>query len=264
MKKNIILCCFFIVISCQEKQLEKSILNDCLSTKQVNLLNDMISSFENDVCKYYNLQKDESDKAIRNYLKEIKTKGVNSTEEVFIVLKIASDKSKELFKKSFDILSDDVWITFEEENNPNRIINQYGQNAFKRFIKEMDTVGEEVDMDDFLEDDFEIDEIPILEKEEVLNDKLLKDSLDREKRIKKYKNALFLRIYGKLVDCVYSKTTNESARKFYDALLKSGRMHPDIYIVAILNLSSEDFNSNEIKTYIALGLFYSQLDFELK
>jgi len=254
---------FLVLISSQGIKQEKSILNDCLSAKQVNLLNDMISSFESDVCKYYELSNDKSDEAVLNFLNDFKVNMEDSSEEFFMVLKIASGKSKQLLRESFDVLSDDVWITYEEENNPKRVSNHYEQKTFEKNRKEINITDTEDVSNVNLEDDFGVDDIPILEKDETIKNRLEKDSIAREGMMRKYKNKHYLRIYGKLVDCVSEKTKNESAKKLYNAILASGRISPLLFIDGLISLRSEDFNSKEIRTYIAMDMFYSRLDFEL-
>ncbi|HHC81038.1 MAG TPA: hypothetical protein ENK46_14240 [Flavobacteriia bacterium] len=213
MKKSFIL--FLILISCQEKQQEKSILNECLSVKQVNLLNEMVSSFENDVCKYYNYPKDKSDKAIKEYLNASR-----DFKDASILLKIASDKSKKLLKESFTILSDDVWTTYSEENR-GETIYILGEGDSPEKMKQED-----------------------------------KDFLD------KYGDKYLVRKNGKLIDCLYKKASSKAVKKLFKLVMIAGEINPIIYIDNALVLKDKDFNS--IKIFIALELFYSPLDFNLK
>lgn len=251
--KKVFIISLLVLLSCKEKQIKKSILNDCLSIEQAYLLNKMIFSFEDDICKYYDLSLKESDEVLLTYLINI-----NHSENFYMEKEIASDRSKELLKKSFEVLSDDVWISYEEENNSKGVINVYQQNA----LKKNDTVKPEDVSKVILEDDFELD-IHFLEKREVLKDRLVKDSMNRSYRVEKLKNVHFLRIYGKLVDCIYKTTTNEPAKNLYDGVLAAGRISPLIFIDGLINLEPKDLNSTEIKVFIALSLFYSPLDFEL-
>ncbi len=116
-----IIILFILVSSCQG-QINKTIVDDCLSSKQSDLLHNMIISFEDDICNFYNIPKEESEKAFRKYLNEVKV--INDKQ--FVVEK-ASARSKELLKKSFAILADDVWTTvMEEEGGKNVYILEQG------------------------------------------------------------------------------------------------------------------------------------------
>jgi hypothetical protein len=216
---------FFIIVllglfNCQKPVLKPTILDNCLSMEQVNLLTEMIHSFEDDLSEYYHLSKNEPENALKKYLNEIKTPMKNDS----LILEIASPKSKELLQKSFTILTDDVWITYQEE---------YGNIQ---------------------------DNIYILEGGDTL-EAIVKDE---QETLKKYKNKHLVRTNGKLVDCFYSKTSDESSKELFQLLMDSGAISPDIIINGILSLKTKMSNSKEIEAYIALDLFFSPLDLNLK
>ncbi|HHC80394.1 MAG TPA: hypothetical protein ENK46_10970 [Flavobacteriia bacterium] len=208
------------LFNCQKPVPKPTILDNCLSIEQVNLLTKMIRSFEDDLSKYYHFSKNEPEKTIKKYLNEIKTPMKNDS----LILEIASPKSKELLQKSFTILSDDVWTTYQEE---------YGNMQ---------------------------DNIYILEEGDTL-EAIIKDE---QEALKRYKNKHLVRTNGKLVDCFYSKTSDESSKELFRLLMDSGAISPDIIINGILSLKTKISNSKEIEAYIALDLFYSPLDFNLK
>lgn len=244
-----ILLSIVLTSSCSKEQTKKTFINNCFDEEKTDLINKMVSSFEHDICKYYEYSEKEVDKAIIKYLTELKKAHKN-----LVVLDIASKRSKTLLKKSFEILSNDVWITYQEEHSPSKRDSVYSQHT----IDEVDTVSSKE-----IDDDLKID-IPVLDKEEVLEDRLKKDSINRVDMMRKYKNKHYLRIYSKLVNCIYKKTKNKSAKELYETTLKSGRISPFVFIGGLINLAPKDLHSDEIKVFIALELFYSPLDFELK
>jgi len=209
---------FVIIVGCQESAKEEIVLKDCLSNKQEYLLNEMINSFEKDICKYYNFSNNETDQAIKIYISEFET-SIDS-----LILKVASSKSKELLKKSFDILSEDVWVTYADEE---------GLNAEDGiFLGGGDTL------------------------------KLKEEIRKREKLREKYKSKHLVNTNGKLINCFSKKTSTKSSKNLFDVMILSGNSRT--LTKNLLKYNFKDFNLKELKAYIALEYFYSPLDFNLK
>ncbi len=209
---------FVIILSCQKETNKEIVLNDCLSNKQVAVLNEMINSFEKDICNYYNFPKNEVNKATKKYLNEFE-EPIDS-----FILKVASNKSKELLKKSFNILSDDIWVTYADEEGLNTEDNI--------FLVGGDTL------------------------------KLKEEIRKREKLLTKYKSKHLVNTNGKLINCFSQKTSTKFSKNLFDVVILSGNSRT--LTKNLLKFNYKDFNLIEMRVYIALEYFYSPLDFNIK
>lgn len=102
----------FQFVSSQNKQ---TFFNGCVSEKKANLINEMVSSFETQLCHFYKIDKKKSHLAFQKYVNDIHSDSENFK-------KITVKKENHLLKKSKEVLLDYIWITNKEKRDVSNTI----------------------------------------------------------------------------------------------------------------------------------------------
>lgn len=104
-----------------------------VSDANYNLIEKMVITFENQICKYYSINKEESNLAFHKYIQDLKNSKID-------VNNLVSDKVNALLKKSSKNHLGYIWITNKDKRSRWRIKN-HGTDEFviksdnKRLIK---------------------------------------------------------------------------------------------------------------------------------
>lgn len=141
MNKQILILLFFFLANYNSKAQTEDYYQevDFLSDENYNLVEEMITSFENQICTYYSVDKKESNKAFFKYIQDIRNKAID-------VKSLKSEENKKLLKESSEKLLGYIWITNKDKRS-NWRLKHFGTNeitikssntrAIKRFQEQL-------------------------------------------------------------------------------------------------------------------------------
>lgn len=226
MKNRILLVLISVLffLGCKEVETEKTFINNCFDKQKSDLINKMVSSFENNICDYYDIDKKNAYKAYIAYVNDF----ANGKENLRA---ITTKNEQNLLNESNKLLEGDVWIKSSE------VKIEFNEESLKN--------ATEVDPEIYLEDDFE--DIPIVQKQN-------KDT------IREYKDFLVVNYNGKFSDCLINSNSNTEFNEAVNLIKETGGISPVLIANGLKESSEQDFKDLKLKTFIAFELYYAILN----